>query len=79
MDVVSGSIKARRSCCKVCSGSKVSILGVESLLPFSAWIFLGCKSTNILYKLGVNKIEKSAVKFIKFVKYLYKVNRFVMF
>ena len=68
--MVSGSIKARRSCCKVCSGSKVSILGVESLLPFSAWLFLGCKSANILYDPGVNKIENSALKFIKFMKYI---------
>ena len=49
---------------------KVSILEVESLLPFSAWFFLGCKSTNILYKLGVKKIENYALTFITFMKYI---------
>ena len=29
---------------------KVSILGVESLLPLSAWLFPGCKNTQIWKK-----------------------------
>ena len=28
--------------------SQVSILGVESLLPFSAWLFSGCKKRTYL-------------------------------
>ena len=40
---------------------KVSILGVESLLPFSAWLLLRCKNTPI-------EVENSASKLIEFMK-----------
>jgi hypothetical protein len=36
---------------------KVSNLGVESLLPFGAWLFPGCKNTPMLYNLGVTRIS----------------------
>ena len=39
--------------------TKVSILGVQSLLPFSAWLFPGCK--NNIFKVG-----NSTLKFIDF-------------
>ena len=36
---------------------KVSILGVESLLPFHAWLFRACKTlTYLIITKGVNKI-----------------------
>ena len=40
-------------------------LGVESLLPFHAWLFRGCKNRPILYHLGLNKL---LLKFIELLK-----------
>ena len=42
---------------KATSSTKVSILGVELLLPFCAWLFQGCKNPPILDNLAVNKIS----------------------
>ena len=50
---------------------KVSILGVESLLPFHAWLFRGCKNRPILYHLGLNKL---LLKFIELLNWNF--NRF---
>ena len=57
------SVVTYKKACSECSGNgtqstllgKVSILGVESLLPFSAWLFPRVKNTPILCNLGVNK------------------------
>ena len=35
--------------------SQVSILGVESLLPFSAWLFSGCKKRTYLPYIRLGK------------------------
>ena len=35
--------------------SQVSILGVESLLPFSAWLFSGCKKRTYLPYIRLSK------------------------
>ena len=50
------------------STTKVTILGVESLLSFCALFFLWCKEQNII------RVENSALKFSEFMKQ--KVNRF---
>ena len=45
---------------------KVSILGVESLLPFGAWLFLECiHISNLEYLI---KVGNSVLKFIEFLK-----------
>ena len=48
--------------------SKVSILGVESLLPFCAWLFRVCKNAPILRKQNLINVRNSALKFIEFIK-----------
>ena len=52
---------------KVTNISKVSILGVESLLPFCAWLFQGrrgVKNAPILYNLALNKILSSKLEIL---------------
>ena len=44
------------------ASNKVSILGVESLLSCSAWLFLWCKNAPFLHNIGVNKISSIELK-----------------
>ena len=48
---------------------KVSILGVESLLPFSAWLLLRCKNTptgsiNLIYQVKLIILRSGTLKIL---------------
>ena len=49
---------------------KVSILGVEPLLPFCAWLFQERKNASILYNIALKFIEFLKQKVIRFGKVL---------
>ena len=57
----------------------VSILGVESLLPFCAWFFLGYKNRPILWYLGVKKNFKVGNSALKFIEFVWKQRRYLIY